>query len=327
MTIQDEVRAIAGTYLKKVKTTGSDNILATCPFHRKSDGSEEQNPSFSMSLSKGVYHCFACGVSGNLYTFLRDLGMPRPIVQNNFSSLIDALAKSTPKRFNALNPEAEELEPMDEEILGLFDACPVQMVDEFGFSEELLQSMDIGFDDVHKRVTFPLRDWKGNLLGISGRDVTGYGPRFKVYTDEYAAFGFPVRKAPRKGIVLWNAHRVYPQAYFARDAKVILVEGFKACLRVMQAGHANCVAALTKTVSNQQKWILESMGATVYIFFDNDAPGREGLLQTADKLTRSLKVMIVEYEGAQPSDLDVDYLSQCIETAQNYYVWATNKET
>ncbi len=38
--------------------------VACCPFHN------EKTPSFHMSIEKGVYHCFGCGASGNIFSFL-----------------------------------------------------------------------------------------------------------------------------------------------------------------------------------------------------------------------------------------------------------------
>jgi DNA primase len=328
VSVQEAVRALANQYLKKIRTSGNDNIIAICPFHQKMDGSDEKHPSFSMSLTKGVYHCFACDTSGTLYTFLHDLGMPRIVIQRTYGSLIDELRKSTPsKRFNALRPDVFVEQPLDESILGFFDYCPTQMVDEQDFPEELLRKMDVGFDPLHGRITFPLRDVKGALLGISGRDVMGSnGPRFKVYTLEYEAFGLPKMMEPRKGIILWNSDRVFQSVYFSRNATVVVVEGFKACLRVIQAGVQNTVALLGKSISEQQKWILETMGATVYLMMDNDVAGQAGLLKVTSQLASGLTVRIVEYPAAQPSDLHVDQVQEALATARNYYEWAMDKE-
>lgn len=49
----------------KLKKAGRD-YQACCPFHH------EKSPSFSVSQSKQFYHCFGCGVHGNVITFLMD---------------------------------------------------------------------------------------------------------------------------------------------------------------------------------------------------------------------------------------------------------------
>jgi DNA primase len=60
----DIVEVISGyTHLRKA----GKNFMGRCPFH------EERTPSFSVSQEKGVYHCFGCGKSGNVFTFLMDI--------------------------------------------------------------------------------------------------------------------------------------------------------------------------------------------------------------------------------------------------------------
>lgn len=49
----------------KLKKAGRD-YQACCPFHH------EKTPSFSVSQSKQFYHCFGCGVHGNVISFLMD---------------------------------------------------------------------------------------------------------------------------------------------------------------------------------------------------------------------------------------------------------------
>ncbi|MBC7190114.1 DNA primase, partial [Candidatus Aerophobetes bacterium] len=45
-------------------TPSGRNYKALCPFH------EEKTPSFIVSPEKQVFHCFGCGVGGNIFTFL-----------------------------------------------------------------------------------------------------------------------------------------------------------------------------------------------------------------------------------------------------------------
>ena len=39
-------------------------LYALCPFHR------EKTPSFSLSPERGLFHCFGCGVSGDVVGFV-----------------------------------------------------------------------------------------------------------------------------------------------------------------------------------------------------------------------------------------------------------------
>src|SRR3972149_3111643 len=40
------------------------NYLGLCPFHA------ERTPSFTVNEEKGIFHCFGCGVGGNVFNFL-----------------------------------------------------------------------------------------------------------------------------------------------------------------------------------------------------------------------------------------------------------------
>jgi DNA primase len=39
-------------------------LYALCPFHR------EKTPSFSMNAERGLFHCFGCGTSGDVFGFV-----------------------------------------------------------------------------------------------------------------------------------------------------------------------------------------------------------------------------------------------------------------
>src|SRR5919109_651501 len=67
-TILTEIRArisiveFVSAYVALRKT--GRNYVGLCPFH------SESTPSFSVNDEGGFFHCFGCGVGGNVFTFL-----------------------------------------------------------------------------------------------------------------------------------------------------------------------------------------------------------------------------------------------------------------
>ena len=56
---------VVGSYLD-LKKSGK-NYKAVCPFHT------EDTPSFMVSPELGIYKCFGCGVSGDIFTFVQEM--------------------------------------------------------------------------------------------------------------------------------------------------------------------------------------------------------------------------------------------------------------
>lgn len=323
----EAIRELVSSYLRRVKPSGNENVMAICPFHSKADGTEERHPSFAMNVYSGLWYCHSCHARGNLYTFLRDVGMPREEIQLRYQGVIDAAEKYAPPRAEAMDPidPTEGQEPLDESFLGLFDLCPNKLLEE-GYDAELLRRFDVGFDVQHKRITFPLRDKMGKLIGISGRSVLdNMKPRYKVYDWEYKDFGLPERRTDKRAI-LWNVHNVHTQFLFETDPgqKFIVVnEGFKAVLRVVQAGIHTVVGLLGSYMSDEQQWMLERLGCPILLMLDNNQAGRLGQQDAAKRLVKSCpRVYIVEYDAEQPSDLDPSLIPGALLRAQPYATWA-----
>lgn len=329
MNVHDEVLQIANQHLTKIRRSGSDNIQAICPFHLKADGSPERKPSFRMSLSKGLYFCQSCHAKGNLFTFLRALGIHRYVIKQRYSHLLDQISKNVPPPPDPLKPLVYRLPTIEEAVLGLFDYCPTELLDE-GFERRTLRHFEVGYDAWHQRITYPLRNLIGQLVGVSGRNPEGLAPKYKTYTKEYARWGLPEVSEPDKRAVLWNADRVYPELYFTSPSPstyVVVVEGFKAAMWLWQLGNENVVALLGSYLSWEHKWILEHLGVVVYLFLDNDYAGRNGTINAADALSKSLSVRVVEYpsrlldEEAQPDNCLPDEVTEALANAPTYLNW------
>jgi DNA primase len=60
---QADIVRIVGEYIK-LRKAGAQNYAGLCPFHG------EKTPSFSVHATRQFYHCFGCGVSGDVFTFV-----------------------------------------------------------------------------------------------------------------------------------------------------------------------------------------------------------------------------------------------------------------
>lgn len=72
----NDIVTVIGSYIP-LKAAGSD-FKAHCPFHK------EKSPSFSVSPSRQVYHCFGCGVGGGVIRF---------VMEYEHLSFVDAVRK------------------------------------------------------------------------------------------------------------------------------------------------------------------------------------------------------------------------------------------
>jgi DNA primase len=317
----DAVMQICQKFLHKVKRSGPENIMALCPFH-----DNKNTPSFTMSLTKGLFYCFSCHERGTLMTFLRNVGVSRAAIGVHYKFVLEEVERYRPKAVDPLRPTEFKNEEIPEALLGLFDKCPVSLIEEDGFDEEMLQRLDIGFDDQHMRITFPLRDLDGKLVGISGRSVTDDYPKYKVYDKEFEDFDLPKHKTYRSQL-LWNGHMVYPEAFFTNGNFVVGVEGFKACMRFLQAGVPNTLAILGSFMSSIQRQQIERMASEFYIMLDGNDAGMRGTVIAGMRM--GIPVRVCPYltdkepgpKGLQPSDLEPDELLLALSEAKDFYRW------
>ena len=63
---RNPIEDVVGEYVQFTKRSGQ-NLFGLCPFH------SEKTPSFSVSPSKQIYHCFGCGKGGSVINFIMEI--------------------------------------------------------------------------------------------------------------------------------------------------------------------------------------------------------------------------------------------------------------
>jgi DNA primase len=86
----------------RLKKSGTHTFKASCPFH------SDKTPSFTVDVSKGLWHCFGCGAGGNLYQFVQRIeNLP-------FPDAVEWLARRT-----GFQLHYEEMRPGERRAAGL----------------------------------------------------------------------------------------------------------------------------------------------------------------------------------------------------------------
>src|SRR5262249_18218792 len=122
------------------------NYVGLCPFH------SEHTPSFSVNEEGGFFHCFGCGVGGNIFTFLTRIeGISFPEAVRRLAAKAGvSLPQAEP------DPQAQErarLQKLNTLAMTYFQRClwgnaggmARGYLDERGLSKEIAQQFRLGF--------------------------------------------------------------------------------------------------------------------------------------------------------------------------------------
>lgn len=295
---------IVRTYIDpNPKKSGSENVFVRCPHPDHEDHSREN---CSVSLTKSLFNCFACGAKGHLVQALRWVNAPDFIVSAVSS------ADSRPLIGGGYTPVERYL---DDDILFAYDHAPTAWINE-GFSPDLLAEHGIGYDHYLDRVTVPIRDLHNNLIAISGRNLSDtHAGKYKVYRSELGEFQ-PHNYSPRVHDHLWRANLLE-----SPDAPLVIVEGYKAALWLVQCGLTSTVAIMGSQISDAQADIVSRLCDESWLMLDMDEAGRRGQQLSAIKLyRRGINVKCVHYarDVRQPDDMS---LAEVHESFLNLQHW------
>lgn len=327
ISVKSAVESVAERYLKWWRpTSDGKNINGPCPFHY-----EKTEGAFYMSTETGLWICHGCQARGSLPMFLKEVGAPGRIR----AALMDQVGPilKSPKRPNLARTDPfRDHMPLSEGLLGVFNFCPTDLLN-VGFKKEVLRKYEVGFDQEAMRITFPIRNHLGVLMGVAGRTVIGEKPRYLIYKErELSRFSHKYKGYEfNKKNFLWNFHNVYPRAFHGDLNQIYVVEGYKAALWLAQHGYDNTVALMGTYLSDMQRALLQRSAADIYLLLDNSELARKGMYDAAKRLRRGNRVLICSYPreftgGEQPDDLSEEELQESLETAVSFAKWRQRYE-
>lgn len=332
--IIDEVRQtndivdIISQYVR-LKRSGR-NFFGLCPFHN------EKSPSFSVSPDKQIFHCFGCGVGGNVFTFLTK------IEGIGFVEAVQMLAE----RSNIQLPTLESRGDTAKELL----KAKVYKVNEFAaeyyhenlykpqskiaqeyikkrkLSNETLKSFKIGFsgkfDELYKELKKQGFEEKEILeSGLVNRNDRGQ------YIDRYRnrlmfpicdvrgrviAFGGRVLDDSKPKYINSPENVVYSKgrnlfglnvAKKGNIKNILIVEGYMDVISLHQRGITNVVAPLGTALTQQQGWLLRKSSEQIILSFDSDEAGLTAKLRALDILQdMGCDIRVLQMDGAKDPD-------------------------
>lgn len=296
---------VIGSYIE-LRKAGA-NYKANCPFHG------EKTPSFVVSPSKQIYHCFGCGVGGDSIKFvmeLEKLSYPEAIEKlasmNNFSltytkgssdysdtkRVLEAVGQWYVKNLNhnetamkylldrGVSQNSIEMfeigyVPTGGEVMQFLQRSllPLPKAAEAGIIAQNENGSGY-YARLVERITFPIYSTSGSLVGFGGRTITNHPAKY---------INSPQTKLFNKSRLLYGYHLAKESIY--KNKKIIVCEGYLDVVMFHQAGFTEAVAGMGTALTTEHLPLLRKGDPKVILAYDGDKAGVAAALKAAQMLS------------------------------------------
>lgn len=326
----NDIVDVIGQYVK-LKRSGS-SYVGLCPFHN------EKTPSFHVNGDKQFFHCFGCGVGGDVFGFMMKYG--------NYS-YPDAL-KVLADRVNYTLPEPEMTADIVKKRELKQSLYEIHKIAARFYYEQLMSN--------NGRHAVDYLDNRQVKLGARRKFGLGYSPIAKgALYEELKSKGFSEESILKSGLVTKKDNGAFYDKFFnrlmfpiidvygniigfggrilgegqpkylnspeteifnksrnlynlnnAKAAKVrefILVEGYMDAIAIYQAGFHNVVASLGTAFNENHAKVLKAYADSVILLFDSDDAGVKAVLRAIPVLRNAgLKIKVLQVHDAKDPD-------------------------
>ncbi|MFN7755121.1 MAG: DNA primase [Holosporales bacterium] len=305
------IQEVIGARIKL--TRQGREYMALCPFH------VEKSPSFSVSPQKGFYHCFGCGASGDIFTFVQEYD------KVDFRTALDGLARQAGIALPAFTPQQAEHKARRQGLTGIMEAARTWYQSQLyspaggsvqrylqgrGLTVDTIRTFGLGFapdggEALKKTLLaqgFPLTlqieagllsapegktPWdrfRGRLM-IPIRDRQGatiaFGGRSLSPDQEPKYLNSPETPLFHKGDNLFAQDKAFTP--IAKSGTAVVVEGYFDAIALHQAGIIEAVAPLGTALGEDQIRQLWSLADIIELCFDGDKAGARAALRATER--------------------------------------------
>lgn len=279
------------------------NWLGLCPFHN------EKSPSFNLQPELQIYHCFGCGVGGDVVKFVQEIDKVSFVEALTF--LAERAGIPVPRRggssadderndqlFRANELAAKYFQYMLRQPAG---ADALRYLHGRGLTDETIDEFRIGYalpgwtellemagrrdfaTPALEQAGLVVQSRKGRghydrfrnrvifpIANLSNR-VIAFGARALAADDQPKYLNSPETPIYHKSSVLYGMSRA--REAIRRDGTAIVVEGYMDVVSLAQGGVDNVVASSGTAVTPSHAGLLGRYSERVVLLFDGDAAG------------------------------------------------------
>lgn len=304
---RNDIVDVIGGYVS-LKHKGN-SYTACCPFHH------EKTPSFHVSREKQMYHCFGCGVGGNVYTFIMEyenysfpeavklladrsgIALPEQEMtedqraRENYKVLLKEMNKTAAAYFHYLLTKT----PHGEKALAYLH--------DRGLTDETISRFGMGYSDIYENDLYKYLKSKGytdaqmkasglveiyenkgatdkfwNRVMVPILDING---KVIAFGGRVLGDGLPKYINTKETEVFDKGHNLFALNLARRSKRrgIIVCEGYMDVIAMHQAGFDNAVASLGTALTMGQASLIKRYTDEVYLAYDSDGAGTKATLK------------------------------------------------
>ncbi|UZQ30519.1 MAG: DNA primase [Spiroplasma phoeniceum] len=325
-----DIVKILGEYINLTKR--GRNYIGICPFH------SDSRPSLTVSPVKMIFKCFVCGKGGNVPKFIsefKEISYQEACVLLNKEYGYDTNYKYTePIKVKLDDQKLKKMYEINYYVSlffknqlnqSVFSNIKSYLLDERKLSMEQIEKFNLGFasyknelrdyllkrgycveeldelglirknvnneyiDSFKGRIMFPICNEFGNIVGFSGRDLQEDTNIKYLNTPETPIF--------EKSKVLYNFNNIND------STDIYLVEGYMDVIALSKLGKP-AVALMGTNLSAHNELLIVKKFANIYIFLDNDEPGKQAAEKIKYQLSKYKKNTKVIHLDDKYKDID-----------------------